>query len=155
MSRAEGWAMPIFRKAVRPDLEAVVRLLADDPLGAAREAQGDPRYVAAFEAIDRDPNQLLLVAEDAGEIVGCLQLTFIPGVTRTGMWRGQIEGVRVARSQRGRGLGREMFLHAIEACRARGCGLVQLTTDAARDDAHAFYEALGFIPSHVGMKLAL
>lgn len=147
--------MPFFREAARSDLEAVVRLLADDPLGAARETPGDPRYGAAFEAIDRDPNQLLLVAEEAGEIVGCLQLTFIPGLTRTGMWRGQIEGVRVARSQRGRGLGREMFVHAIERCRARGCGLVQLTTDAARDDAHAFYEALGFIPSHVGMKLAL
>lgn len=155
MSRAEGEAMPLFREAARSDLDAIVRLLADDPLGAGREKPGDPRYAEAFEAIARDPNQSLLVAEEGGEVVGCLQLTFIPGVTRTGMWRGQIEGVRIARSQRGRGLGREMFLHAIEACRARGCGLVQLTTDAARDDAHAFYEALGFIPSHVGMKLAL
>ncbi|TVR07254.1 MAG: GNAT family N-acetyltransferase [Salinarimonadaceae bacterium] len=150
--------MTTFRRAERLDLDVIVRLLADDPLGAGREAPGeplDPRYLAAFEAIDRDANQLLLVAEEAGEVVGCLQLTFIPGVTRAGMWRGQIEGVRIAASQRGRGLGRKLFLHAIERCRARGCGLVQLTTDASREDAHGFYEALGFIPSHVGMKLAL
>lgn len=150
--------MTTFRKAGRRDLGAIVRLLADDPLGAGREAPGepvDPRYAAAFAAIDEDRNQLLLVAEEGGEVVGCLQLSFIPGVTRTGMWRGQIEGVRIAASQRGQGLGRRMMLHAIAECRTRGCGLVQLTTDAGREDAHGFYEALGFIPSHVGMKLSL
>jgi GNAT superfamily N-acetyltransferase len=102
-----------------------------------------------------DVNQLLLVAEDQGMIVGCLQLTFIPGLSRTGMWRGQIEAVRVKRDERSAGVGREMVSFAIEECRRRGCGLVQLTTDLARPEAHRFYAALGFAPSHIGMKLAL
>ena len=88
-------------------------------------------------------------------MIGCLQLTFIPGLSRAGMWRGQIEAVRVAAAQRGRGVGRAMLRWAIEQCRARGCGLVQLTTDKRRADAHRFYESLGFGASHEGMKLAL
>lgn len=147
-----------FRRAVRADLPAIVRLLADDALGAGREDPGEPTnpaYVAAFEAMDRDPNQFLAVAQAAGEIAGCMQITFIPGLSRTGMWRGQIESVRIARARRGSGLGRQMFIFAIGECRKRGCGLVQLTTDAARKDAQGFYDALGFKPSHVGMKLAL
>jgi ribosomal protein S18 acetylase RimI-like enzyme len=156
----EGGAMTdtVFRKAARADLAAIVALLADDALGAGREDPSDPpnpAYVAAFEAMERDPNQLLLVADAGGAIAGCLQLTFIPGLSRKGMWRGQIESVRVARAQRGGGLGRRLFEFAIAECRRRGCGLVQLTTDAARKDAQGFYDALGFKPSHVGMKLAL
>lgn len=147
-----------FREAVVSDLEAVIALLADDALGAARETVAsppDPRYVEAFEALRADPNQLLAIAEFAGEVVGCLQLSFIPGISRRGMWRGQIEGVRIAASQRGGGLGREMILWAIEQCRARGCGLVQLTSDKSRTDALRFYAALGFTASHEGMKLDL
>jgi len=147
-----------FRRARSTDLPAVVALLADDEIGRAREDPGTPlnsRYVQAFEAIERDANQMLVVVERDGRVVGCLQLTFIPGLSRLGMWRGQIEGVRIARDQRGEGLGHAMFAWAIEECRKQGCGLVQLTTDRGRPDAHRFYEQLGFEASHEGMKLAL
>ncbi|WP_198375715.1 GNAT family N-acetyltransferase [Neoroseomonas rubea] len=145
----------MMRRATAADLGAIVALLADDMLGAGREKPGDPAYEAAFAAIDADPNQYLAVAEEDGRIVGCLQLSFIPGLSRLGMWRGQIESVRIAASHRGAGLGRRMFAWAIGECRARGCGLVQLTTDKARPDARRFYESLGFKASHEGMKLGL
>ena len=151
-------AEPTFRSARSNDLAAIVALLADDELGATREDAStplDPRYTAAFAAVTADPNQLLLVADGGGGVVGCLQITFIPGLSRRGMWRGQIEGVRVARGERGSGVGGEMIQFAIEECRRRGCGIVQLTTDKARPDAHRFYAALGFVASHEGMKLAL
>ena len=147
-----------FRRACHDDLHFIVALLADDALGAMREATSlplDSRYTSAFEAIDKDPNQLLIVSEDNGKIVGCLQLTFIPGLSRTGMWRGQIEAVRVAASQRGTGVGQAMVSAAVQECRRRGCGLVQLTTDQTRPDAHRFYASLGFAPTHIGMKLVL
>lgn len=147
-----------FRPAADADLPAIVALLADDELGSQREDAARPvnqNYLDAFAAIDADPNQLLAVVERRGELVGCLQLTFIPGLSRLGMWRGQIESVRIAASQRGAGLGREMFAWAIEECRNRGCGLVQLTTDKSRKDACRFYESLGFTASHEGMKLSL
>ena len=151
--------MPVvFRSATVDDLPAIVALLIDDPLGKLREDLSSPpnlAYLAAFEAIERDPNQLLVVADRAGEVVGCLQLSFLPGLSHLGMWRGQIEGVRVASSRRGSGIGKAMIQWAIEQCRGRGCGLVQLTTDKRRTDAHRFYEGLGFVASHVGMKLAL
>tara|TARA_R110002020_G_scaffold57582_3_gene158280 strand:+ start:145 stop:606 length:462 start_codon:yes stop_codon:yes gene_type:complete len=147
-----------FRPATENDVAAIVALLADDGLGRDRENPAlplDRRYLDAFAALDSDPNQLLAVAERDGTVVGCLQLTFIPGLSRLGMWRGQIEAVRVAASERGTGLGGAMVGWAIERCRARGCGLVQLTTDKTRADAHRFYERLGFVASHEGMKLAL
>lgn len=147
-----------FRRATEADVAAIVALLADDGLGRGRENAAlplDRRYLDAFAALDSDPNQLLVVAERDGTVVGCLQLTFIPGLSRLGMWRGQIEAVRVAASERGTGLGGAMVGWAIERCRARGCGLVQLTTDKTRADAHRFYERLGFVASHEGMKLAL
>lgn len=148
----------IFRQAERTDLEAVVALLADDPLGGGRENAAlplDERYQNAFAAIAADPNQLLAVADENGAVVGVLQLTFIPGISRLGMTRGLIEGVRVAASHRSAGLGQAMFEWAIEQCRVRGCGLVQLTTDKSRPDAHRFYDRLGFVASHEGYKLAL
>ncbi|WP_080379323.1 GNAT family N-acetyltransferase, partial [Bordetella pertussis] len=114
-----------------------------------------PAYLAAFGAIDRDPNQLLAVVERAGQIIGCLQLSFIPGLSRRGLWRGQIESVRVAASERGAGTGRALFEWAIAQCRDKGCGLVQLTTDKQRADARRFYESLGFKATHEGMKLDL
>ena len=137
----------VFRRAASDDLPAIVALLADDPIGSGRESVGvqlDPCYAEAFAAIERDPNQLLAVAEIGGKVIGVLQLSFIPGLTRRGMWRGQIEGVRVAAAERGTGIGRAMLLWAVEECRKRGCGLVQLTSDKRRTDAHGFYEALGF-----------
>lgn len=145
----------ILRRATAQDLPGIVALLADDVLGAGREAPGDPAYAAAFAAIEADANQLLAVAEQDGRVVGCLQLSFIPGLSRRGMWRGQIESVRIAADQRGAGLGRRMFVWAIAQCRARGCGLVQLTTDKGRPEARRFYESLGLVASHEGMKLAL
>jgi GNAT superfamily N-acetyltransferase len=148
----------VFRRAASDDLPAIVALLADDPIGRWRESDGvplDPCYRAAFAAIERDANQLLAVAERGGDVIGVLQLSFIPGLTRRGMWRGQIEGVRIAPAERGAGIGRAMLLWGIEECRKRGCGLVQLTSDKRRSDAHAFYEALGFRATHEGYKLEL
>ena len=148
-----------FRKAEAGDLEAIVALLADDPIGRTREDASVPPiqpYRDAFAAIDADPNQLLAVAvNESGAVIGTLQVTFLPGLSRKGAWRGQIEAVRVAASERGTGLGRAFFDWAIEKCRERGCSLVQLTSDADRPDAHRFYEALGFVASHTGFKLAL
>ncbi len=147
-----------FRTAEAADIWAIVALLADAALGAAREIVEDPParcYTDAYDAIMRDPNQLLLVAERERRVVGCLQLSFIPGLSRQGAWRGQIESVRIASDQRGSGLGRRMIEHAIAQCRARGCSLVQLTTDKSRTEARRFYEGLGFVASHQGMKLGL
>jgi len=149
---------PAFRRAERADLEAIVDLLADDALGAGREDAARPldgRYLAAFDAISADPNQFLAVVEAEGRIVGTLQLSFLPGLSRLGMTRGQIEAVRIAADRRGTGLGEAMFAWAIAECRKRGCALVQLTTDKSRPDAHRFYERLGFVASHEGYKLAL
>lgn len=150
--------MTTIRTATEADLPGIVRLLADDDLGRGRERYADPlpqAYVDGFRAMQRQGGNDLLVAEDAGQIVGCLQLTIIPGVSRLGATRAQIEAVRVDRSQRGRKLGEAMIRHAIDRARAAGCSLVQLTTDKARADAHRFYERLGFKATHEGMKLAL
>ncbi|MBZ9807366.1 MULTISPECIES: GNAT family N-acetyltransferase [unclassified Mesorhizobium] len=150
--------MITFRKALASDLPALVAMLADDPLGAAREdaslplAQG---YVDAFDAIDADPNQLLAVAVDGADVVGTLQISFLAGLSRKGAWRGQIEAVRVAGHRRSEGIGRLMIEWAVDQCRARGCGLVQLTTDRTRADAHRFYESLGFTGTHLGYKKIL
>jgi GNAT superfamily N-acetyltransferase len=145
-----------FHRAAAADLPTIVALLADDPLGREREDAGrDSRYRDAFAAIERDPHQLLAVAERNGSIIGVLQLSFIPGLTRQGMWRGQIEGVRIAASERATGIGRAMLEWAIAECRRRGCGLVQLTSDERRPASHRFYEALGFRATHRGYKLAL
>ncbi|KEO50986.1 GNAT family N-acetyltransferase [Thioclava pacifica] len=145
-----------FRRATAADLGAIVAMLVDDALGAAREnASPDlaDRYRDAFTEIDADPNQFLCVVEDGQQIVGTLQLTFIPGLSRNGTKRGQIEAVRIASDRRGSKLGEAMFAWAIRECEARKCSLVQLTTDKARPDAHRFYERLGFEPTHIGYKL--
>ena len=145
----------VFRKALGIDLPAIVRMLTDDELGMNREdGSGDiSSYRSAFLDIDSDPNQFLCVVESDGQVVGTLQLTFIPGLSRGGAKRGQIEAVRVARDRRNEGIGRAMFDWAIEQCHVQRCALVQLTTDKARPDAHRFYESLGFEASHVGYKL--
>lgn len=151
--------MTRFRRATEADLPAIVRLLADDKLGKGRERAGDAvsdAYVQAFRAIERQPGNAVIVAEgDGGQVVGCLQLTLIPGLSRTGMTRGQIESVRIDRAWRGRKLGEAMIGHAVDLAREAGCGLVQLATDKARPDALRFYERLGFVASHEGMKLKL
>ncbi len=146
----------IFRRAGVDDLPAIVALLAEDPLGASRETPDDPApYLAAFERLAADPNQRLLVAERAGEVVGTLQLTLIPGLSRRGATRTLIEAVRVRSTERGSGLGTLLIEHAIEESRGLGADLVQLTSDASRTDAHRFYERLGFTGSHIGYKLNL
>jgi ribosomal protein S18 acetylase RimI-like enzyme len=147
-----------IRRAEFDDLLKIVELLADDDLGKLREDAGQPlnsNYASAFNAIDADPHQLLVVVEDAGGIVGCLQLSFIPGLSRLGLLRGQIESVRIASAKRDRGIGRFMLEWALEECRRRRRGLVQLTTDKARPEALKFYQSLGFRASHEGLKLAI
>lgn len=147
-----------FRRARAADVPEIVRLLADDPLGAKRERYETPlpeSYGRAFAAIDADPNNELIVAEQDARVVGVLQLTFIPYLTYQGGWRALIEGVRVDSQTRSQGLGRALFEWAIARARERGCHLVQLTTDKTRPDAKRFYGALGFVASHEGMKLPL
>lgn len=142
----------IFRSAAETDLPAIVALLADDVIGAGREG-GSDAYLTAFRAVDADPRNHLVVAEIDGEVAGTLQLTYIPGISRKGAERAQIEAVRVAAAHRSRGLGRQMIVWAIDQARERGCGLVQLTSDKRRGDAIRFYESLGFEPTHEGLKL--
>lgn len=148
-----------LRRAQRDDLVRIVELLAADQLGATRDgiasAEDLEPYLRAFEAIDTDPAQLLVVATVDGEVIGTMQLSFIPGLARRGSLRAQIEAVRVADRYRGRGLGEAMFRWAIDEARRRGCSLVQLTTDKSRADARRFYARLGFVASHEGLKLRL
>ncbi|WP_236003664.1 GNAT family N-acetyltransferase [Nonomuraea antri] len=146
----------LFRRARAQDVPAIVAMLADDPLGAAREGDpNDERYLAAFERIDTDPYDELIVAERDGKVVGTMQLTYLAGLSRLGAERCQIEAVRVSAAHRGEGLGRKMIAWGIDRARARGCAMVQLTSDKSRTDAHRFYDSLGFVASHEGYKLAL
>ncbi|MFF8773066.1 GNAT family N-acetyltransferase [Kitasatospora sp. NPDC015120] len=145
-----------IRRATGDDLPAIVALLADDPLGATRESPDDlTPYRSAFARIDADPHQHLVVAERAGRTVATLQLTVVPGLSRKGSTRTVIEAVRVHAGERGTGLGSELIRWAVDRSRELGAELVQLTSDVTRTDAHRFYERLGFVPSHVGFKLAL
>ncbi|MGW3666935.1 N-acetyltransferase family protein [Streptomyces sp. NPDC005141] len=145
-----------IRAAVAEDVPAIVAMLADDPLGAQRESPDDlTPYVGALERLSKDPNQHLVVAVRENRVVGTLQLTVIPGLSRKGATRSIIEAVRIHADERGSGLGTELIEWAIEESRRQGCHLVQLTSDASRTDAHRFYERLGFEASHVGFKLPL
>ena len=142
------------RRASRADLPRLLELIADDMLGKNREGVGsdDPVYERAFEAIDRDANQYLMLAALDGRVVGMLQLTFIPGLSRRGAWRANIESVRVDSSLRGRGIGAWLIGQALELARSRGCRLAQLTSDKRRTEAHRFYGQLGFAATHEGYK---
>ncbi|MFF7544094.1 GNAT family N-acetyltransferase [Streptomyces canus] len=145
-----------IRPAALQDLTAIVGMLADDPLGAQRESPDDlAPYISALERLSSDPNQHLVVATREGRVVGTLQLTVVPGLSRRGATRSIIEGVRVHADERGSGLGTRLIEWAIEESRHQNCQLVQLTSDTTRTDAHRFYERLGFTASHVGFKLAL
>ncbi|BFM45116.1 GNAT family N-acetyltransferase [Flavobacterium johnsoniae] len=149
----------IFRTAAADDLPEIIRLLSDDALGQGREDFQLPlphAYIKAFEKIDADPSQeLIAVTNEAGDLVGTMQLSFIQYLTYQGGVRAQIEAVRIRREDRGKGFGRLMFEWAIERSRQRGAHLVQLTTDKKRPEAVKFYESLGFMPTHEGMKLHL
>ncbi|MGA4840851.1 GNAT family N-acetyltransferase [Streptomyces sp. G45] len=145
-----------IRPAVADDIPAIVAMLADDPLGSQRESLDDlTPYLAAYTRLAEDPNQNLVVAVREGRVVGTLQLTIIPGLSRKGATRSIIEGVRVHADERGSGLGTRFIEWAVEESRRQGCQLVQLTSDASRTDAHRFYERLGFEASHVGFKRQL
>ncbi|MEU8644146.1 MULTISPECIES: GNAT family N-acetyltransferase [unclassified Streptomyces] len=145
-----------IRAAVADDVHAIVAMLADDPLGAQRESPDDlTPYLDALKRLSADPNQHLVVAVRESRVVGTLQLTVIPGLSRKGATRSIIEAVRIHADERGSGLGTELIEWAIDESRRQGCQLVQLTSDASRTDAHRFYERLGFEASHVGFKLAL
>lgn len=162
LALADGRA--VLRRAVRDDVPAIAALLAEDQLGRRREDVDDPAaraaYLAAFDAVDADPAHDLLVAVlgsdvPGGEVVATTQVTYLPGLSRRGALRAQVEAVRVAAAHRSSGLGSAMIRWVEHEARRRGCALVQLTTDAARDDAHRFYERLGFVASHRGFKLLL
>lgn len=145
-----------IRPATRADVPTIVRLLADDPLGASRETPNDlAPYDEAFDRILAEPQHRLVVAELDGAVVGTLHLTILPGLSRRGASRGLVEAVRVDSSVRSGGLGTQLLTWAVDAARESGCTLVQLTTEASRTDAHRFYERLGFAASHVGFKLTL
>jgi GNAT superfamily N-acetyltransferase len=145
-----------IRPATEDDVPAIVDMLADDPLGAARESPDDlSPYLAALKRLSDDPHQHLVVAVQDGRVVGTLQLTLIPGLSRKGATRSIIEAVRIHADARGSGLGTRLIEWAVDQSRREGCRLVQLTSDASRTDAHRFYERLGFTASHVGFKLAL
>jgi GNAT superfamily N-acetyltransferase len=148
-----------FRLAARSDVPAILELLADDEVSRARDGAiseaGDAAHWAAFDAIDADPRNELIVVEEDGVPVGTFQLTFTPSLSRGGSERMTIEAVRVRSDRRGSGVGRQMMAWALDRGRERGCRLAQLTTDKRRADAHRFYESLGFVASHDGMKLAL
>ena len=150
-------AIPItIRRARRDDVGAIVAMLADDPLGAARERIEDPLpavYVRAFDQLDRDPNIQLVVAEEAGVVVGCLQLCILPGLSSQGASRALIEDVRVASPRRGCGIGEQLVRWAVSEARGKGCALLELLTHHSRTDAQRFYERLGFQRSHVGMTM--
>ena len=148
----------VIRRATREDVAEIVRLLADDELGRTRERFEEPLprvYHDAFDEIDRDPNNELVVGVLDGEVVATLQLTVVPHIARMGSRRAIVEAVRVDSRLRGRRLGERLFAWAIERARERGCAILQLTTDKRRPDAHRFYERLGFVASHEGMKLDL
>ena len=146
---------PTLRLARREDLTAIMALLADDPFSVGREGGADEAVAAAFDEIARDPGSQVYVVVLDGRLIGCAQLTVIPGLARRALKRGLIEAVRIASDLRGRGHGRWFIRELVERARAAGCGVVQLTSDKKRLDAHRFYRDLGFAMSHEGFKLVL
>ncbi len=148
----------VFRIATRDDLPVIVRLLADDELGSQREKNIAPlpdEYYQAFEQIHNDRNHELIVAETNGEVIGTLHLMFLPSISYQGGLRAQIESVRVDRANQNKGIGSQMMRWALQRAKDRGAHIVQLTSHTSREDAHRFYERLGFKKSHAGMKLSL
>jgi ribosomal protein S18 acetylase RimI-like enzyme len=145
-----------LREARRDEVGLIVAMLADDELGLSREDPNDlAPYLKGFDAIAADPLNTQYVWEEDGKVVGCLQLTLLPGIAQKGMWRGQIEGVRIAGATRGSGVGGRMIRAVMAIARERGCTVLQLTTNKVRKDAQRFYEQLGFERSHEGMKIKL
>ncbi len=146
---------PIFRHAARQDVPAVIALLADDMLGQGRESPDPAAYLAAFDAMQAEGANHLILGTLGGRIVACYQITFISGLSLTAARRAQIEGVRVSAAHRGLGIGAALIGDAEARARAAGCRLLQFTSNRARGDAHRFYDRLGFTPSHIGYKKIL
>ena len=147
-----------FRQAAEADLPFIIRLITDDAVRVTEDKPDEPfhpRYVAALRELEADPNQLMMVAVLEGEAVGTIQLTFIPGISSLGQKRCLVEAVHISPAHRSKGLGSEMMHWAIAQARDRGCGMVQLTSNKKRLDAHRFYERLGFLKSHEGFKYHL
>jgi ribosomal protein S18 acetylase RimI-like enzyme len=145
-----------FRVAARHDLPTIIQMLADDPLGQKRENYATPlseEYLVAFEAINNDKNNEIILACYDEKVIGFFQITYIPYLTYMGKWRALVEGVRVHTAYRNQGVGKKLLLRSIELAKQKGCHLIQLTTDKARPEAIAFYKSLGFVASHEGMKL--
>ena len=145
-----------FRVAGRDDLQNIVQMLADDPLGKKREIFTEPlsdKYFKAFEEIEQDKNNEIILACYDEKIVGFFQITYIPYLTYMGRWRALVEGVRVHKAFRNKGIGKALILRSINLAKKRNCHLIQLTTDKKRPEAIVFYKSLGFVPSHEGMKL--
>ncbi|RMC37620.1 GNAT family N-acetyltransferase [Paracoccus alkanivorans] len=147
--------MTEFRLARREDVPTVIALLADDVLGRDRETAISEHYLAAFDAMQAEGNNHLIVGEAEGQVVACYQITFISGLSLSAARRAQIEGVRVAASHRGQKIGEALIGDAENRARAAGCSLMQFTTNKSRDDAHRFYDRMGFTPSHIGYKKPL
>lgn len=149
---------PIFRQAIEADLPAIIAMLADDFLGAGREDASLPlneAYIRAFRAIEASTDQFLFVFDLESEVIGTVQISIMPGLSHKGMWRCQIEGVRIAEAYTSKGYGAKMIRAALDFGRQKGCGVAQLTSSLPRERAQAFYERLGFEKSHVGMKIKL
>lgn len=147
-----------IREANSDDLSSIIQLLADDPLGAQREDSAMPPnayYLEAWDNISKDNNAEIFIVEDQGRVIGVAQLDYLQYLTYQGGRRAQIEGVRVHQKYRNKGVGKQLIQFLIEKARQNGCHLVQLTTDITRRNALKFYESLGFVPSHIGMKLHL
>lgn len=147
-----------YRAATEADLPFLDALIGEDEIAAARDRlrpDNDAQQLAALRAIAADPNHELWIVELAGDRVASFHLSYLPGVSRKGAWRGQVESVRVSARWRGRGIGEAMMRWAIARCKLRGCGVVQLTSDRTREAAHRFYERLGFVGTHTGFKLGL
>lgn len=150
--------MLTYRNATAADLPFIIGLIVEDSVVVTDDdpsESGSETYLAALAAIDADPNEEMLIAEEAGAPIGCFQISYLPGLARRGAWRGMIENVHVAATHRNGGRGGAMIRWAVERCRERGCGMVQLTSNKKRLDAHRFYERLGFQRSHEGFKLYL
>jgi len=150
--------MPTYRTADPDDLPFIIGLIVEDSVVVTEDRAEDAMdedYRAALAAIDADPNEEMWIVERDGVSVGCFQLSFLPGLMRRGMWRGQIEVVHVSADARNLGIGSEMMRWALDRCREKGCGMVQLTSNKKRADAHRFYERLGFARSHEGFKYYL
>lgn len=149
----------VFRDATPTDIPTILAICdagaAEGPRDVDPSTYADPRYRAAFDAIAADPNHRLIVVEDEAEVIATLQLSFLPGLSRLGMWRCILENVHVRADRRGGGIGSQMVRWAVEEARSQGAGMVQLTSNKVRTNAHRFYRTLGFEQSHEGFKLIL